>query len=155
MTANLTPHEPRARRRWLRAAPLATLQEELGDLTSNLLAEIGDVWPLSRLTPPLDVSETDAAIEVRMDLPGVNAEEIDIKLTDNLLTVSGERNEEKEEKGRKFHRVERRQGCFSRSVTLPSPVDDGTVDAQFRDGVLTISMSKSDDARARKIKVHT
>lgn len=155
MNQVIATREPRRRRRWLAPAPLAALQEEFGELASTLLADVGEMWPLSRVVPSLDLSETDSAVEVRMDLPGIKPEEIDIHLTDNTLTVSGERKEEKEEKGKTFHRVERRQGSFSRTVTLPCCVDDAKVDAQYKDGVLTIKMPKSEEARARKVKVHT
>lgn len=154
MAGTMTTREPR-RRRWLAPAPLAALQEEIGELATGLLADVGEMWPLSRMAPSLDLSETDGAIEVRMDLPGAKAEEIDIHLTDNTLTVSGERKEEKEQKGKTYHRVERRHGSFSRTVTLPCCVDDAKVDAQYKDGVLTIIMPKTEEAKSRKVKVRT
>jgi HSP20 family protein len=70
-----------------------------------------------------------------------------------VLTISGQRQEEKEEKGQTFHRIERRSGSFSRSVTLPTAVAEDKVDAQYKDGVLTVTMSKTEEARSRKIKV--
>lgn len=155
MNQAIATREPRRRRRWLAPAPIAALQEEFGELASTLLADVGEMWPLSRVVPSLDLSETDGGVEVRMDLPGIKAEEIDIHLTDNTLTVSGERKEEKEEKGKTFHRIERRQGSFSRTVTLPCCVDEAKVDAQYKDGVLTIKMPKSEEAKSRKVKVHT
>ncbi|MBL9125471.1 MAG: Hsp20/alpha crystallin family protein [Planctomycetaceae bacterium] len=155
MNQAIATREPRRRRRWMAPAPIAALQEEFGELASTLLADVGEMWPLSRVVPTLDLAETDNAVEVRMDLPGIKAEEIDIHLTENTLTVSGERKEEKEEKGKTYHRVERRQGSFSRTVTLPCCVDDTKVDAHYKDGVLTIKMPKSEEARSRKVKVHT
>ena len=155
MNQSVATREPRHRRRWLAPAPLAALQEEFGELATTLLADVGEMWPLSRVVPSLDLSETDNNVEVRMDLPGIKPEEIDIHLTDNALTVSGERKEEKEEKGKTFHRIERRQGSFSRTVTLPCCVDDAKVDAHYKDGVLTIKMPKSEEAKVRKVKVRT
>ncbi len=155
MNQAIATREPRRRRRWLGPAPIAALQEEFGELASTLLADVGEIWPLNRVVPSLDLSETDSAIEVRMDLPGIKAEEIDIHLTNNTLTVSGERKEEKEEKGRTYHRVERRQGSFSRTVTLPCCVEDSKVDAQYKDGILTIKMPKSEEAKSRKVKVRS
>lgn len=155
MNQAIATREPRRRRHWAAPAPLAALQEEFGELASTLLADVGEMWPLSRVVPSLDLSETDNTVDVRMDLPGIKAEEIDIHLTDNTLTVSGERKEEKEEKGKTFHRVERRQGRFSRTVTLPCCVDDSKVDAQYKDGVLTIKMPKTDEAKSRKVKVRS
>ena len=70
-----------------------------------------------------------------------------------MLTVSGERKEEREEKGKTYHRVERRVGSFSRSVTLPCPVREDAVDAQYKNGILTIKLPKTEEAKARKITV--
>jgi HSP20 family protein len=135
--------------------PFANLQEELNDMVTRVFGEGHEVWPRATLVPSLDLTETDGMVEVRMDLPGIKAEEIDIQLADNLLTVSGVRKEEKEEKGKTYHRVERRQGTFSRTVTLPCCVDEGKVDAQYKDGVLWIKMPKSEEAKNRKIKVRS
>jgi HSP20 family protein len=129
------------------------LREEVGDLVSNFFGEAGDGWPLGRMMPSLDLSETDAGIDVRMDVPGIKPDDIDIQLSGNLLTISGHRKEEKEEKGRTFHRVERRSGSFSRTLTLPCAVKEDKVDAQYHDGVLTINMQKTEEAKSRKIKI--
>jgi HSP20 family protein len=72
-----------------------------------------------------------------------------------MLTISGERKDEKEEKGKTFHRVERHYGSFSRSVTLPSAVAEDKVDAQYHDGVLTVTLQKTEEAKSKKIKVKT
>jgi HSP20 family protein len=101
------------------------------------------------------MSETPNTIEVRMDLPGIKPEEIDIQLANGVLTVSGERKEEKEEKDKTFHRLERHYGSFSRSVTVPSALADDKVDAQYHDGVLTVTLQKTEEAKAKKIKVKT
>ncbi len=79
--------------------------------------------------------------------------EIDIQLNNNLLTVSGERKEEKEEKGRTLHRIERRVGSFSRSITLPCSVAADEAAAEYRDGVLKITLPKTEESKAQKIKV--
>ena len=155
MAGTLMTREPRALRPTVWRDPFAMLREEMGDLVSNFFSEASDGGPTGRMLPSLDLSETDTGVEVRMDVPGIKAEDIDIQLTGNVLTVSGHRKEEKEEKGKTFHRVERRSGSFSRTLTLPSAVQDDKVDAQYRDGVLTISMHKTEEAKARKIKVKT
>lgn len=124
------------------------------DLISGAWGEGEDVWA-GQVVPAADVSETDKTIEVKMDLPGIQAADIDVQVNGNLLTVSGERKEEKEEKGKTYHRIERRYGKFSRSTTLPAAVKEDKVDAQYRDGVLTITMEKTDEAKSRKIKVKT
>jgi HSP20 family protein len=125
----------------------------LEGLWSRVAGDGEEGWLKGRLVPSLDLSETANAIDVRMDLPGIKPEEIDVQLNNGVLTVSGERKEEKEEKDKMYHRVERRRGSFSRSVTLPASVMEDKVEAQYRDGVLTISMQKTDEAKSRKIKV--
>jgi HSP20 family protein len=152
MTTAMSPRRPQARRNWLQ--PFSMLQEELGELTSRVLGEANEFWPRGAMVPSLDLTETDSTVEVKMDVPGAKAEEIDIQVTDNFLTVSGTRKEEKEEKGKTYHRVERHQGTFSRTVTLPCAVDEAKVDAQYKNGVLTIKMPKTEAAKASKIKVH-
>ena len=107
------------------------------------------------MLPSLDVSETPSTVGVRMDVPGMNSEEIDIRLANGVLTISGERKEEMEEKGRTFHRVERSYGSFSRSITLPAAVAEDKVEAQYNDGVLTVTLQKTEEAKARKIEVKT
>jgi HSP20 family protein len=102
---------------------------------------------------PLDLSETDQTFEVRLDVPGVNPKEIDIQQNANMLTISGERREEKEEKGKTYHFVERSFGSFSRSVSLPSPVKEDAIEARYKDGVLTVTLPKTEEAKSRKIAI--
>lgn len=135
-----------------RRGPLASLRDEMEGLLSGL-CETGDSWFSGRIIPSLDLSETDDAVEVKMDVPGVKPADIDIQINGNLLTISGQRQEEKQEKGRTFHRVERRSGGFSRTVTLPCTVDEAKVDAQYRDGILRVNMPKTAESKAHKIKV--
>ena len=125
----------------------------MNELRSRLMGEEDEGWFTGALVPALDVSETDTAIDVRMDLPGITAKDIDIQVNGNLLTVSGERKEEKEEKGKTFHRVERRYGNFSRTVTLPCAVIESEVAAEYKDGVLTIKLPKTEESKTHKIKV--
>ncbi|MEQ8850111.1 Hsp20/alpha crystallin family protein [Botrimarina sp.] len=105
--------------------------------------------------PPIDVSETDDSVDVTMDLPGVDPKQIDVRVNGATLTVSARREEEKEEEGKTFHRVERRVGSCSRTVTLPSTVDDAKVEARYHDGVLSVKLPKSEKTKARKIAVQS
>lgn len=88
----------------------------------------------------MDVAETDQAFEVKLDLPGVKADEVDIQIDNNTLTVRGQRSEEKEEKDEEYqyHRVERSSGSFTRSVVLSTAINEDETVAEFKDGVLTI-----------------
>lgn len=103
--------------------------------------------------PLVDVSETEDAVRVTAELPGVQAKEVDISLTDDLLTIRGEKKSEKEEKKRDYHRVERSYGVFTRTVRLPAVVDADKVEATFKEGVLTITMPKREQTKTRKVKV--
>jgi HSP20 family protein len=136
-----------------RRDPITALREEMNDLRARIFGEEEEGWLTSTMIPSLDMSETDTAVEVRVDLPGITAKDVDVQVSGNVLTVSGHRQEEKEEKGRTYHRVERRCGSFSRSETLPCAVNESEVAAEYHDGVLTITMPKTEESKAHKIKV--
>ena len=103
----------------------------------------------------MDVAETDQAFEVKMDLPGVNPDDVEIQLDNNTLTVRGQRSEESEEKDeeKQYHRMERYSGSFARSVVLPNSINEGETAAEFNDGVLKILIPKAEDSKPRKIKI--
>jgi HSP20 family protein len=150
MSATLTKSEPRKVRAW---TPFQSVRDEIEDLFSRFTSESPEGWFGPRITPAMDLSETPTTVEIRMDLPGMKPEELQIQLANNVLTVSGERREEKEEKNETVHRVERRIGSFSRSIALPASVRDENIDARCKDGVLTISMQKTENAKGKTIKV--
>jgi HSP20 family protein len=125
----------------------------LENAMSRMFDDSDQAWLAGAMAPTIDVSETDNEVDVKMDLPGMKAEEIDIQVHNNVLTIKGERKEEKEEKDRTFHRIERRSGSFARSIALPSLVDENKIDANYKDGVLRISMPKTKEAKAKKIAV--
>jgi len=105
------------------------------------------------LTPAFDISETANEIHVKAELPGMDPKEIEITVTGDLLTIKGEKKEEKEEKGENFHRRERRYGSFSRSFRLPVEVKADTINAGYKDGVLTVTLPKAEKEKARRIEV--
>lgn len=107
------------------------------------------------MTAAMDVAETDQSFEIKLDLPGVNAKGVDIQINNNTLTVRGERSEEKEEKdeAKQYHRVERSSGSFFRSIVLPTTINEDETVAEFKDGVLTITAPKTNDAKPRKISI--
>jgi HSP20 family protein len=126
---------------------------DMEDLMERFLDEDGDGWNSRMLAPPLDMIETEKTISLKLDLPGVSPKEIDVQVSGNQLIVSGERKEEREEKGETFHRVERRTGRFSRSILLPCDVQDDKVDAKYQDGVLKITLPKTSEATTRHIEI--
>ncbi len=103
--------------------------------------------------PPLDVQETEKEYLIKADLPAVGKEEVKVGIEDGILTVEGERKQEKEEKGKRFHRVERTFGRFVRRVSVPSDVDATMVSAEFKDGVLNVHLPKTPTAKPRSIDV--
>ena len=106
-----------------------------------------------RFVPEANVVETDKAVEVTMELPGMKPEEVKVEMTDGRLCVSGEKREEKEEKGKTFHRMERRTGAFRRLISLPAVVDDAKAEATFAEGVLKVALPKSLEAAPKAIEV--
>jgi HSP20 family protein len=153
MATELQTTERSMLRPWFRRGPIARLRQDLHDLLSEMSPQMGEGWLTTDFATALDVAETDKTVEVRMDAPGIKAADIDIRLNNNVLTISGEKKEEKEEKGKTYHRVERSVGTFSRSITLPCPVNEDKIDAQYRDGVLTVTLPKTEEAKTRKIQV--
>lgn len=136
-----------------RGDPIRALQEEVDDLLNRFSNDFDAEWMMRPFAPAADVSETDAAVQVRIDVPGMDPQEIDVRVAQGELQVTGERKEEREEKGKTWHRIERRTGSFSRTVSLPCAVQDGEARAEYKDGVLTITLPKSDEAKPHRVKV--
>jgi HSP20 family protein len=114
----------------------------------------GVSWPKA---PAVDVSETDKAYEVTAELPGMDENNIEVKLADDVLTIKGEKRDEKEEKKKDYYVSERRFGSFQRAFTVPSGVDVSKIEANFKNGVLTVTMPKSVLAQKseKKIEIKT
>jgi HSP20 family protein len=121
----------------------------------SLFGTLPRVMPLAELTPQLDVSETDQEIRIAAELPGVNEKDIEVEVSDDVVTIRGEKKAEREEEDRDYHLTERAEGSFARSLVLPFSVDPDQVQARFKDGVLTIIIHKPEEVRqqARKIEV--
>lgn len=103
--------------------------------------------------PTVDISETDGTYQIKAELPEVKKEDVKVTLEDGILTIQGERRREKEEQTTKYHRVERSYGSFVRSFSLPDQVDEGGVKAEYKDGVLNLTIPKSEKAKPRAIEV--
>lgn len=104
--------------------------------------------------PPVDLLETETSFVFTAELPGLDKKDLDISLEDNVLTVSGERTFNKESENDNYHRVERAYGTFRRAFSLPTGVDADKVDAKFKDGLLTLSVPKSETAKPRRIAIN-
>ena len=133
--------------------PLTTLHNEMDDLFDSFFRGLDKPFPGYKTWPTIDVAEDEDSIHVRAEVPGCNAEDIDISVYGNTLTISGEKKlkEEKKEKG--YYHVESSYGTFRRELSLPTDVDSTKVDATCKDGVLSITMPKAAKAKAVKVKV--
>lgn len=133
---------------------LATLQDRFNSLFENF-AEMNGKEQLAAgsFVPPVDVYEDEQNLVLKLEVPGVNEDELNVSLENNVLTVSGERKFEKEEKEENFHRIERRYGSFTRTFRLPTTVDGEKVDATYDKGILKITLAKRAEAKPKQIKV--
>ena len=103
--------------------------------------------------PPVDIYEDEHGIQLKLEVPGIDEKDLDIKVENNVLSVSGERKLEREEKEENFHRVERRYGSFVRSFTLPNTVSTDDIQADYDHGVLKVRLAKRAEAKPKQIKV--
>ena len=103
--------------------------------------------------PSLDVSETKNELMVKAEVPGMDPKDIDISLSDGMLTIKGEKKREKEEKEADYHLVERSYGAFVRSVQLPKEVQGNKISASYKDGILKITLPKSEEAKKKEVKI--
>src|SRR4030043_1111685 len=110
--------------------------------------EAGGEW-----LPSLDVSETKNELVVKAEVPGMDAKDIDISLSDGVLTIKGEKKQEKEEKEADYHLVERSYGSFTRSIRLPKEVQNDKISASYKDGILKVTLPKSEEAKKKEIKI--
>jgi HSP20 family protein len=103
--------------------------------------------------PPLEVAETKNDIVVRIEIPGIDPKDIDISLTNDLLTIKGEKKNEEEETGENYHLTERSYGSFSRSIRLPGEVQSDKISASYKNGILKVTLPKSEEAKKKEIKI--
>ncbi len=104
--------------------------------------------------PPVDIYEDEHNVTLKLEVPGIDQKDIEVRLENNTLVVRGERKFEKDEKEENFHRIERRYGSFYRAFTLPNTVDSENVNANYDNGVLTIKLAKKAEAKPKQIKVN-
>ena len=107
----------------------------------------------STFAPSIDISETDKQYIIDVEVPGMDKKDIDLNVDNNTLTISGERKFEKEEDGKQFHRVESHYGSFSRSFTLPDNANVETINATYNNGILNITVDKSEKSMKKQIKI--
>ncbi len=144
--------------RWNQLKQLEALQHGLGSLFSRSPAQ----WPegheeplaVAEWSPLVDISEDDKEYLIKAELPEVRKEDVKVTAQEGTLTIMGERRFEKEEKGRKYHRVERAYGSFGRSFSFPDDASPGKVSADFKDGVLTVHLAKVVKAKPQQVEIN-
>ena len=108
---------------------------------------------IAEWSPLVDISEDEKEYLIKAELPEVKKEDVKLSVHNDVLSISGERKYEKEEKGKKYHRVERAYGSFTRSFMLPDDADEGKVAAEYKDGILKVHLPKSEKAKPKSIEV--
>ena len=143
--------------RWNQLRQLEALQHGMGSLFNRSPAQ----WPegqeeplaVAEWAPLVDISEDDHEYRIKVELPEVKKEDVKVTAEEGTLTIMGERKFEQEEKGRKYHRVERAYGSFGRSFSLPDDASPVKVSAEFKDGVLTVHLVKDEKAKPQHVEV--
>ena len=103
--------------------------------------------------PRVNIIETDKAFEIKAEIPEVNRDDVKVTVHNGVLTIQGERKQEKEEKGKTFHRIERCYGTFTRTFTLPDNVDETEISASFKDGILNLQIQKTEEVKPKSIEI--
>src|SRR6266481_6125691 len=145
--------------RWEPFREFSTMQDRMNRMNRLFRESYSPEGPEEALTttsfaPPVDIYEDEHTITLKLEVPGIDEKDIDVRIEGNTLTVHGERKIEKEEKEENFRRVERQYGEFTRSFTLPSSVDPGQVSANYEKGLLKIKLAKKAEAKPKQIKVN-
>jgi HSP20 family protein len=139
---------------WRPFEDVSTLRQEMDRLLGRFFGEAsGGEGPAAKWTPRTDVTETDDTMTITAELPGLEAKDVDISLSGDVLTIKGEKKQEKEEKDERYHRVERTYGAFSRMVRLPAPVAADKIKATVKNGVLTVTLPKTEEAKQKAIPI--
>ena len=142
--------------RWDPFRELVTLQDRMNRLLRDSRGSEGQDESLTStaFAPPVDVYEDEHGVTLKIEVPGIEEKDIDVRIENNTLTVHGERKFEKEEKEENYRRVERQYGSFTRTFTLPNTVDQESVQANYDKGVLKVKLAKKAEAKPKQIKVN-
>jgi HSP20 family protein len=142
--------------RWEPFREFATLQDRINRVFRDSYSGAGqdEALTTSSFAPAVDVYEDEHKVSLKIEVPGIDEKDIDVRVENNTLTVHGERKIEKEEKEENYRRVERQYGSFTRTFTLPTTVDTENVSANYDKGVLKITLPKKAEAKPKQIKVN-
>ena len=137
---------------WRARKELEALRREMDRLWEGFFGERA-FEPIEKWSPALDLAETKDNLVVKAELPGIDPKDISIDLSGDVLTVRGEKKQEKEEKEENYHLIERRYGSFTRSIRLPVKIDEEKIKASYKNGVLKIVLPKSEEVKKKEIKI--
>jgi len=142
--------------RWEPAREIGTIQNEMNRLFNTFFdtPSVAGSGALRRWIPAMDLVETENDYVLKADLPGLSDDDVKIEVEDNVLTISGERKSEREERKDGYYRIERSSGSFRRSLTLPEGVDPESVKATFERGVLEVHVPKPEQPKPRKVEIN-
>jgi len=138
---------------WRRSGGLRPFWREMDDFWNRFFEEMPLAERAWGWSPSVDISETDGNVQIKAELPGLEAKDIDVDVSGDMLTLRGEKKMEEEKEEERYYYRERYSGSFQRSFRLPSGVESDKVDAEFKNGVLTINIPKSEEAKQKKIEI--
>ena len=147
--------------RWNPARELLSIEREFSRMFNNFEKRFGfgdggekdEEYENAVWAPLTDISENKDQYILKMDLPGIEKKDVKISFSDGQLNISGERKQEKEDKDSKYHRIERSYGRYFRSFTLPAQIKEDSIDASFKDGQLTITVPKAEEAKPKELEI--
>ncbi len=141
--------------RWRPFRDLMSVQDEMNRLFDDFFGRpvMRRDWTEAAWCPCVDVSETKDSVIINTEIPGMSKDDVKVSIQDNVLTLSGEKKQENEEKDANYHRTERSYGSFSRSFTLPTTVQADKVKAAYKDGILRITLPKSEEVKPKQIPI--
>lgn len=142
--------------RWEPARELGAIQQEMNRLFGAAFdtSSAGNGGSGSHWIPPMDLVEEGEEFVLRADLPGVSEDDVNVELQDNVLSISGRRESEQEDRRQGYYRVERATGAFSRALTLPEGIDPDNIKASFDNGVLEVRVPKPEERKPRKVSIN-
>jgi HSP20 family protein len=141
--------------RWRPFRDMVSIQDEMNKLFDDFFGRplVRTEWTEGVWTPSVDVSEDKDNVVIKAEMPGMKKEDVKISVQDNVLTLKGEKEQEKEEKEKNYHRIERSYGSFCRSFQLPTAVKTDKIKASYKDGVLNISLPKTEEVKPKEIPI--
>ena len=140
--------------RWDPFREFSTLQDRMNRLVRDSFGDGQEALATTSFAPAVDVYEDEHSVTLKIEVPGIDEKDIDVRIENNTLTVHGERKYEEQEKEENYRRIERQYGSFTRSFTLPSTMDTNSVSANYDKGVLKIKLAKKAESKPKQIKVN-